>query len=145
MRRAVLVLIIIAAAIGAVPASAQRGATGTAWPTYGGDPGSTKYSPLDQINRDNVQRLKVAWRWESADNPIVLKQRQQLPAIPASFKATPIMVDGTLYIKTSMSQAAAIDAARSTRRRPPGFPSDQNETPRFTPPDARMNFRDASA
>jgi quinoprotein glucose dehydrogenase len=111
MRRAVLVLILTAAAIGAAPASAQRGATATAWPTYGGDPGSTKYSPLDQINRDNVQRLKVAWRWESADNPIVVKHRQQLPAVPASFKATPIMVDGILYIKTSMSQAAAIDAA----------------------------------
>src|SRR5687768_12016036 len=37
------------------------------------------------------------------------------------------------------------DAPRITRRSPPGFPSDQNTTPRFTPPEARMNFRDGSA
>src|SRR5688572_29179201 len=41
---------------------AQTGAQRGQWPTYGGDPGSTKYSPLDQINRSNVRQLQVAWR-----------------------------------------------------------------------------------
>ena len=36
---------------------AQQGAPGGAWPAYGGDAGSTKYAPLDQIDADNVDRL----------------------------------------------------------------------------------------
>ncbi|MYK88743.1 MAG: PQQ-binding-like beta-propeller repeat protein, partial [Acidobacteria bacterium] len=93
------------------PATAQRGAPGGQWPAYGGDHGSTKYSPVDQIDGDNVSRLRVAWRWESPDNPIVTANRRTLPAIPDAFKSTPVLVDGVLYIKTSLSQAAAIDAA----------------------------------
>ena len=38
----------------AAPALAQQGAPGPEWRSYGGDAGSTKYSPLDQINRDNL-------------------------------------------------------------------------------------------
>ncbi len=90
---------------------AQRRVTDGQWPTYGGDPGSARYAPLDQITRDNVHRLRVAWRWGSPDNQVVSENRRALPAFPAAFKATPIMVDGVLYIKTSLSQAAALDAA----------------------------------
>src|SRR5262249_20226737 len=51
-----------------VPLHAQRGAPQNGeWRTYGGDPGNSKYSPLDQITRDNFTRLKVAWRWKSVD------------------------------------------------------------------------------
>ena len=32
------------------------------WPAYAGDKGSTKYSPLDQINKDTVKNLQIAWR-----------------------------------------------------------------------------------
>jgi quinoprotein glucose dehydrogenase len=107
------VSILCLAAVLAWPAAtdAQRGASQSEWPTYGGDAGSTKYAPLDQITRDNVQRLTVAWRWDSPDNAVVSANRGRLPAFPASFKSTPIMVNGVLYIKTSLSQAAAIDAA----------------------------------
>ena len=35
------------------------------WRYYGGDSATTKYSPLDQINRDSVNKLKIAWRWKS--------------------------------------------------------------------------------
>src|SRR5712691_9117551 len=37
------------------------------WRVYGGDNGSTRYSPLDQINRSNVHRLKVAWVFHTGD------------------------------------------------------------------------------
>src|SRR5262245_58939708 len=37
------------------------------WPTYGGDLAATKYSPLDQINRNNFSTVKVAWRTKSPD------------------------------------------------------------------------------
>jgi len=110
MRRRVAVLCLASVLAWSASSTAQRGA-GNAWGTYGGDAGSTKYAPLDQITRDNVNRLAVAWRWESPDNAIVSRVRGKLPAFPASFKSTPIMVDGVLYIKTSLSEAAAIDAA----------------------------------
>ena len=47
--------------------SGQAGAKNGEWPHWGGDSGGTKYSPLDQINRDNVKNLRIAWRWK-ADN-----------------------------------------------------------------------------
>ena len=48
-------------------ALAQYGATNGEWRSYGGDIGSTKYSPLDQINAGNFDDLQVAWRWQSVD------------------------------------------------------------------------------
>jgi quinoprotein glucose dehydrogenase len=111
MQRRLAVLACVAALFPSTTVVAQRGATNGQWPTYGGDPGSTKYSPLAQINSDNVKQLRVAWRWDSSDNTIVTSNRGALPSFPAAFKATPIMVNGVLYIKTSMSQASAIDAA----------------------------------
>ena len=91
--------------------AAQQGAPDGGWPTYGGDLGSTKYSPLDQIDSDSVERLQLVWRWESPDNAIVTEHRTTLATFPPAFKSTPVLVEGVLYIKTSMSQAAAIDAA----------------------------------
>ena len=51
----------------AVPAfvTAQRGPQKGEWRAYAGDSYSQKYSPLDQINRDNVKNLRIAWRWKS--------------------------------------------------------------------------------
>ena len=52
----------------AVDLSAQQGAPETGeWPTYSGDLGGTKYSPLDQIDADNFGTLEIAWHWQSAD------------------------------------------------------------------------------
>ena len=47
--------------------SGQTGAKSGEWPHWGADLGNTKYSALDQINRDTVKNLRVAWRWK-ADN-----------------------------------------------------------------------------
>ena len=44
---------------------AQSGAANGEWPTYGGDLGSTRYSPLDQINAGNFSKLEVAWRFKT--------------------------------------------------------------------------------
>jgi hypothetical protein len=64
--RLALGLVVALAAAG--PAAAQYGAPANGeWLTYGGDLGSTKYSPLDQIDRDNFGDLRIAWRWQSAD------------------------------------------------------------------------------
>ena len=51
------------AALATTPIFAQQGAPANGeWPTYGGDLGSTKYSPLDQIDTTNFSDLEIAWR-----------------------------------------------------------------------------------
>ncbi len=101
---------------------AQYGATDGEWRSYGGDLGSTKYSPLDQIDAGNFSDLRPAWRWQSADGLLDLDAiRAKLPRLGASrlpgrqfgirmFQATPLMIDGVLYISTALHQVAAIDA-----------------------------------
>src|SRR5215471_7201275 len=78
------------------------------WRSYGSDPASTKYAPLDQINRTNVERLEFAWRWASIDQHLL---RANSTFWTWKNEATPVMADGVLYTSTSMSQVAAIDAA----------------------------------
>ena len=70
-----------------LPGLAQFGAKNGQWRSYGGEEGSTRYSPLDQINRDNVKDLKVAWTWKS-DNFGRPEFRSE---------TTPLMVNGVLY------------------------------------------------
>jgi len=89
-------------------AAAQAGAPGGEWPTYGGDAGSTKYAPLDQIHAGNVRRVSVAWQWASPDDAIVTRDST---AVPGPFKATPIMVDGVVYVRSSLSLVSAIEGA----------------------------------
>ncbi len=48
-----------------LPLAAQTGAKNGEWRSYAAEPGSTKYSPLDQINRDNVKDLRIAWRFKT--------------------------------------------------------------------------------
>jgi quinoprotein glucose dehydrogenase len=72
------------------------------WKQHRGDYASTNYSPLDQINKENVKNLRIAWRWK-ADN--------FGPAPEYYFKATPLMVDGILYTTAGTNRSvAAIDA-----------------------------------
>src|ERR1700730_571605 len=75
-------------AFGATSPSGQYGTKNGEWRAYAGDPGSTKYSPLDQINRDNAKTLRIAWRYKT-DN--------LGPRADFNMEATPIMVNGVLY------------------------------------------------
>ena len=78
------------------------------WRTYGGSYASARYSPLAQIDRTNVQQLRVAWRWRSPDHDVMAR----VPDVETFVnEATPLMVGGVLYVSTSLSQVAAIDAA----------------------------------
>jgi quinoprotein glucose dehydrogenase len=101
----------LAAAL-AAPALGQSGARDGQWRCYAGDNGATKYSPLDQIDKDNVKGLKVAWQWNSPDNAVLNGDPfKYIERVPFIYEATPLMVDGVLYVSTSYSQVAAIDAA----------------------------------
>ena len=62
MRSRVPVLAIAALAAATPVLTAQQGARGGEWRWHSGDLGSTKYSPLEQINRENVSQLRIAWR-----------------------------------------------------------------------------------
>ncbi len=94
-------------AMAGTPIIAQQGAKKGEWRFYGGDSGGTKYSSLDQIDKDNAAKLKTAWTWDSPDLPLQ-KENRMLGTF--AYEATPLMVNGTLYTSTSLSQIAAINA-----------------------------------
>jgi quinoprotein glucose dehydrogenase len=75
------------------------------WPYYGGDSGGMKYSPLKQINRDNVTRLKVAWTYHTGD----VSDGKTYP-VRSAFEATPLVIDGTLYVTTPFCRLIALEA-----------------------------------
>lgn len=77
------------------------------WPHYANNQGSSKYADLDQINADTVEDLEVSWVWDSVDNAQIAVRPL---FVPAGFKSTPIQLDGTLYISTSLGNVAALDA-----------------------------------
>jgi quinoprotein glucose dehydrogenase len=75
------------------------------WKAYGGGPENIRYSRLDQINRQNVSKLKVAWIFDSGD------------AFPGSeMQCNPIMVNGVLFVTTPKHRIVALDAAKGTER-----------------------------
>ncbi len=82
---------------------AQQGATKGEWRFYGGDAGSTKYSPLEQINASNVKQLEIAWRWKAENFG---------PRPDYNWETTPLMIGGVLYFTAgSRRDAIAVDAA----------------------------------
>ena len=75
------------------------------WTVYGGGPESIRYSSLDQINRANVQKLQVAWTFDTGD------------AFEGSeMQCNPIVVDGVLFATTPKLRVIALDAATGTLR-----------------------------
>lgn len=66
------------------------------WPMYGRDYSEQRFSPLDSIDRDNVDRLDLAWYFEFDTN------RGQ--------EGTPLVVDGMLYASSAWSKVWAVDA-----------------------------------
>ena len=78
------------------------------WRYYGGDKGYTRYSPVDQINKDNVARLQVVWRRPALDGQFA----QGFPDLSPSpyLRSTPIMVDGVLYAPNAVGLIEAFDA-----------------------------------
>ncbi len=98
---------------GALPESAKALSQGE-WPAYGGTYAAARYSPLAQIDRGNARKLHVAWRWKSPD--MAIKEANPKVGPSRANKSTPLMIGGTLYTSTSLSQIAAIDAATGETR-----------------------------
>jgi quinoprotein glucose dehydrogenase len=81
------------------------------WGWYAGDAAATHYSPLAQIDRGNVQRLRVAWEWKAGEQPM-----QDKGVRPGMFEATPLMIGGVLYLSTPYNRVVALDAATGRER-----------------------------
>ncbi len=105
------------------------------WRSYSGNIAGQKYSPLDQIDATNFERLEVAWRWSSVDAMVSrtmpdgsewwapletiveslvedtpnLYRRGHLPRM-GGMAATPLMIGGVMYFNTALSQGVAVDA-----------------------------------
>ena len=72
------------------------------WPVYHGDEFSQRYSPLDQINAENVSSLEIAWRFETSNFG---------PSTDFNNPSTPLEIDGVLYVNVgSTRNVAALDA-----------------------------------
>jgi len=76
----------------------------TGWPTYSNDPGGTRYSPASQIDRSNVTQLKVTWTFHTGALPHDAELDKK-----AAFEATPILVDGKLFLSTPYDHVFALD------------------------------------
>jgi len=66
------------------------------WPLYNRTANAWRYSPLDQVDKDNVSKLSVAWIAHGGDITMGIQQ-------------TPIVVDGVIYSITSGNRVAALD------------------------------------
>jgi quinoprotein glucose dehydrogenase len=69
----------------------------TTWSHYGGSADSAQYSSLDQINRTNVQKLKIAWRYPTGDNN--------------RYFFNPLQAHGMLYVLAKNNSIVALDSA----------------------------------
>ncbi len=78
------------------------GAAGAEWRYWAGDQGATRYSPLSQINRSNVARVKPAWKYYSGDKG----DRGR-----TTIECTPIIIGGVMYLTSPMLKAMAVEAA----------------------------------
>jgi quinohemoprotein ethanol dehydrogenase len=72
----------------------------TDWPTNGGDWYNRRYSPLEEINRDNVENLKGVWRTRLNGSGVEPKY---------SAEAQPIYFEGVLYVSSGANDVFAID------------------------------------
>ncbi|HET8966685.1 MAG TPA: PQQ-binding-like beta-propeller repeat protein [Candidatus Acidoferrum sp.] len=105
-RRTAAALVVILAATSAVISSREPEGHGqnsppapssTDWPRYGGTLENNHYSPLAQIDRENVSRLQVAWQFDSGED--------------GGLQTSPIIVNGVLYGITPTQKIFALDAA----------------------------------
>ncbi|MDF1505748.1 pyrroloquinoline quinone-dependent dehydrogenase [Roseisolibacter sp. H3M3-2] len=82
------------------------------WRSYGRDPGGARSSPLRQVTRENVGRLRVAWRFRTGETA----PQWATGARRVSLEATPLVVDGTMYVSTPLGRVFALDAATGKER-----------------------------
>jgi quinoprotein glucose dehydrogenase len=94
-----------------LPAPTLADVVAAEWPAYGRDALGSRHSPLTEIDRTNVGELRVAWTFRTGETPEAQPTRR-----PTAFEATPIVVDGTLYLATPLGKVFALDPATGQLR-----------------------------
>lgn len=91
---------------------------GADWVAYGGDNSATRFSPLTQINRDNVSTLEKVWEFRTGDMPEGDER--------FSNQNTPLKIGDRVLICSAMNKVISLDAATGLEqwRYDPGVPSD---------------------
>ena len=87
------------------------GASG--WVGYGRDAEGTKFVPLEQIHPGNVADLRLAWTWETGEEPITGPRRpvRGQNVTPGNFEVTPVVIADTMLLSTPYNRVVALDAA----------------------------------
>jgi quinoprotein glucose dehydrogenase len=86
---------------GATQSSRSPAATNQDWPVYGGDANDDRYSPLTQIDRQNVKQLRIAWRVDVGTE--------------GGLQDNPLMVGRTIFVYSPSEEILALDAATGNK------------------------------
>jgi quinoprotein glucose dehydrogenase len=114
---------------------AQTPKLATDWPAHGHDAGARRYSPLKQINTENVSKLQLVWTYDtpaavpplpSRGGPAPENQENEQAGgaarggspvydapprpTPRQSASTPLVVDGVMYLGTAYNRIVALDA-----------------------------------
>ena len=81
------------------------------WTANGRDPEGTRYLPASVITRDNISQLEVAWTYRTGETDPRFATRK-----PTAFEATPLVIEGTMYVGTPLGRVVALDAATGKER-----------------------------
>ena len=96
-------LLVVSLLLGPQPAAAQSPGASD-WGYYGGDVFGRRFSSLDQITRDNVKELRLAWSYRTGELGTGLARADEL-----AFEATPVLAFGLLYLETGTNVVLALD------------------------------------
>lgn len=94
----------------AAAAPASVGAPPSEWRHWGRTLAGDRYSPLDQITPENVDRLQIAWMYRTGD------MRGPEDVAETTYEVTPLKVGDSLYLCTPHQVAIALDAATGKER-----------------------------
>src|SRR5262245_58052750 len=105
MRRKLLLTGLLAVGLARTSSSAVQGSRledQADWAAYGKDALGSRYSPLAEINRENVSRLTIAWTFHTGEPPATASAKRSL-------EVTPVVVNGVMYVSTPLGRIFAID------------------------------------
>ncbi len=93
------------------PAALAQSPDASDWGYYGGDAFGEHYSSLDEINRQNVAHLQVAWTYRTGELGAGFMRAGKL-----TFEATPVLAFGALYVETGTNIVIALDPETGRER-----------------------------
>jgi quinoprotein glucose dehydrogenase len=109
VERSVKLTLLLLTLLVAALTSSQAGEV--SWSATGRDLEGTRYLPAAEITRENVSRLEVAWTYRTGETDPRFATKK-----PTAFEATPLVVDGTMFVSTPLGRVIALDPATGRER-----------------------------